>query len=399
MRSPEPIGWYGRSAVKRRIDSRSQAVAISDETPGNSSQENLAPTARTAPQRNKRGLLLWGALLLLIGAGLEAAAIAVWDTTTWPDVLVSVGAGAILAGFVMLLEPRLARDVGRAAGAMSADVAATTATEVATRVAEDRTRDLDERLSRVESAADIQDRVHVRIDEEAADRASRLRTEPTFTNVAAVFQDADDRSLFSEVWVKCGTQRSYLLEFEHRRYFRDGTLSHESVVMRLGKAAESEALLTPGTRLSTFAVVASVEWQSEESFEDAYRRFVREGDRNNQPVREVDFATAFAELARGYELMHRSRTATSRAARRPSEKLVLLVNDEWAITCDSQGRRLLEGLQPHPAPNTTTFLTSTAAQAPPLPTGYDASLWNEALFYAQYFPSIERPPSPPPRWR
>ena len=226
---------------------------------------------------------------------------------------------------------------------MSADVAATTATEVATRVAEDRTRDLDERLSRVESAADIQDRVHVRIDEEAADRASRLRTEPTFTNVAAVFQDADDRDLFSEVWVKCGTQRSYLLEFEHRRYFRDGTFSHESVVMRLGKAAESEALLTPGTRHPTFAVVAFVEWRSEESFEDAYRRFVREGDRNNEAVRELDFATTFEELARSFELMHRSRTAASRAERCPSEQLVFLVNVEWAITRDSQGRRLLEG--------------------------------------------------------
>ena len=372
---------------------------MSDETSGESSQENLGLTALTAPQRSKRGLLLWGSLLLLIGIGLEVATIVVWDTTTWPEVLVSVGAGALLAGFVMILEPRLARDVGRAAGAMSADVAASTATEVATRVAEDRTRDLDERLSRVESAADIQNRVHVKLDDDAASRASRLRAEPTFANVAAVFEDARDRGLFGELWVKCGTKKSYLLEFGHGRLFQGRTFSLESMFMRLGQTTENEAVLTPGARRLTFAVVAFVEWRSEESFEDAYRRFVREGDRNNQPVREVDVATAFDEFARSYELMHRSRTATSRAARRPSEQLVFLVNDEWAITRDSQGRRLLEGLHPHPAPNTTTFLTSTAAQTPPLPTGYDASLWNEALFYAQYFPSIERPRSPPLGWR
>ena len=47
----------------------------------------------------------------------------------------SVGAGALLAGFVMFLKPRLVRDVGQAASTATADLVASTATEVAARIA------------------------------------------------------------------------------------------------------------------------------------------------------------------------------------------------------------------------------------------------------------------------
>ena len=174
---------------------------------------------------------------------------------------------------------------------------------------------------------------------------------------------------------------------------------YERVPIDLGQAAELEGPLGQGTRHPTLVSVTSVEWRSEESFEHAYQGVLRDGDRNNPPAREVDFATAFDELARSYELMHQSRTARGQAARRPSEVLVFLVNDQWAITRDSVGQRLLEGLHPHLAPNTMTIPRSTTAQSPARPADYDATLWDEALFYAQYFPSIERPPGTPLPWR
>ena len=109
---------------------------MSDETISENPLTGHPPAGLPAPQRSRRRLMLWGGALLACGAGLETVAIVVWGTERCPEVLVSVGAGVLLAGVVMLLEPRLARDVGRAAGAASADLAATTATDVATRVAE-----------------------------------------------------------------------------------------------------------------------------------------------------------------------------------------------------------------------------------------------------------------------
>ena len=208
------------------------------------------------------------------------------------------------------------RDVGRAAGAASADLAATTATDVATRVAEDRTRDLEERLSRGESAADIQDRVHTKLDDDAAGRAGRLRAEPTFVNIAEMLEDADSRSLCSDLWVKCGTDKSFLLQFEYARSFRGGLPSHESVFVRLGKMTTHTPLLLAGQRFGMIDLVAHVDWRSDQSFEHAYQQFVLDCERTSQPVRDIDFGTALDELANSYEVMHRARTAPSPAARR-----------------------------------------------------------------------------------
>ena len=360
-----------------------------DETASESPPTDHKPAGARAPQRSRRRLALWGGGLLALGAGLEATAVAVWGTDRWPEVLVSVGAGVLLAGFVMLIEPRLARDVGRAAGAASADLAATTATDVATRVAEDRTRGLEERISRVESAGDIQNRVHTRLDDEAAGRASRVRSEPTFRNVADILHDADSRSLFRGLWVKCGTRESFLLQFGYGTVHPAAAPSYTSVFVSLGNVGVRPQSLHPGRDVDEISQVAHVEWRSDQPFEEVYEQFVVACGQTHQPARDIKFDVAFHELANSYEVMHRARTATSETARRPVGSLVLLVNEDWAITSEHQGPRRLEGLHADHGHDTTTITTVEATQNPTRPTGYDAQRWEEALYYARYFRAIE----------
>lgn len=126
--------------------------------------------------------------LALAGVALAVLALSGWGSGRWPDVFVSVGAGALLAGFVMFLEPQLVRDVKRAAS--------TTATEAATREVEARTSGLDERLRRVERLSDVQERVHGKRRQEAAQLADRLRGVPDYEDVFA--SNADIADLVSE---------------------------------------------------------------------------------------------------------------------------------------------------------------------------------------------------------
>ena len=104
-------------------------------------------------QFSKSRATFWGSFLGAVGLALEAVAVAGWGPGQWPDVFVSVGAGALLAGFVMFLEPRLVRDVQRATR--------TTARQEAAREARNQIRGIDERVSRLESISEIQD--HVRM--------------------------------------------------------------------------------------------------------------------------------------------------------------------------------------------------------------------------------------------
>ena len=302
--------------------------------------------------------------------------------------LISVGAGALLAGFVMLIEPVLARDVGRAAGAATAEVAESAATEVAARIAEDRTRQLDERLSRVEGIRDIQDQVHSQRDREATQLAQRLRGVPEYSDLTALFSDANLRGLFHHLWLKCGTNRALLLNFTPMEVRRgDGLYLGWHISMTLGRAL-SHPQVSPGvsdhfgTNLET--VLAS-EWMPEESFATAYRRFTDACQRANQPIGDMDFATALGSLASSYEMMGRSRNSAVDNTARLEGNLTLLVNDEWAITWGEHGSHMLEGLLDDQGYLVWPLIEHEDTDRDACPEGYTMACWEEALFYAPSF--------------
>ena len=356
---------------------------VTDQTP--SVSPSPAASAATT-QVSKFRATFWGSFLGAAGLALEAAAVAGWGTGRWPDVFVSVGAGALLAGFVMFLEPRLVRDVQRATS--------TTARQEAAHEARNRTRELDERLSRLESISEVQDQVRKRRHHEAAQRTERVRATPDYGDVEAMLADADSRELFSQLWLKCGTNKNLLLSFRRMEGWRGtGEYVGRSIHVTLGSTTARPTLPVGiqesrdnymESRYNYMDTVVHSEWRPSETFEDAYRRFHEQCERSNVSADAIDFAAAFASLADSYGLMVNSRNSDEEAALRLARWLTLRVNDEWVVT-DNGRRHLLEELLSNHVYHSWPLAADGGTDGGPCPPGYDPALWEDALFYAQRF--------------
>ena len=85
-----------------------------NETTAHVPTRTTANAEHPAGERANRKAFWWRAALPAIGVGLLAVAVTVVTATIWSTVLVSIGASALVAGLVMMLQLRLARDAGRA---------------------------------------------------------------------------------------------------------------------------------------------------------------------------------------------------------------------------------------------------------------------------------------------
>ena len=337
-----------------------------------------------ASQPSKPKATFFGFALIALGLALEGLALAGWGdqwrSGRWPDILVSVGAGALLAGFVMFLEPRLVRDVKRATR--------TTAAEAAAREVTNRTREINERLTRLEGTRDIQDRVHLRRSREASRLAERLRAAPDYNDVDAVLDDGEARGMFGPLWLKCGPNRDLLARFSRVEMRRgDGPYLGWRIHAAVGRITQRRQL-PPGVQENLDAyvnTVATTEWFPHEPLEAFLERFDQTRARVNLRRADVDPATAFDSLADSHELMENQRNSDEDTRTRPTGPLMLRVNDQWAITYSGHGTYVLAGLL-----NDLTFTRwpLVADDGTPIdscPTGHSAHLWEEARFYARGF--------------
>ena len=340
---------------------------------------------------------LWGIVLVSVGIVLEVLALVGWGKGRWADVYVSVGARAMLAGFVMFLEPRLVRDVGRATSKATADLVARKVTEAAAHEVETRTREFDERLSRVESLRDVQDRVRRERDREATRLADRLRGVPDYQDVFDLLSDADSRGLFARLWLRCGPDQSLLLNFKRAELTRgDGVYLGWRIFVTLAKTTV-RPVLPAGVleRPDVFMeLVVNSEWRPNESFEDAYRRFDEAWERANRSRGSIDFDSAISSLIKSYETAVDSRSSDGDDSVRLIGRLTLLANDQWAITAEGSGlgvpgpvfeRHRLEGLLGGFAYDRWPLAAEDGTRVISCPEGYDPSLWEDALFYAERF--------------
>lgn len=346
-----------------------------------SSLPDRSPEAGT-PETSKPKATFFGFALIVLGLALEGLALAgwgaEWGSGKWPDVLVSVGAGALLAGFVMFLEPRLVRDVKRATR--------TSAAEAAAREVTNRTREIDERLTRLEGTRDIQDRVHQRRSREASRLAERLRAAPDYSDVDAVLADGEARGMFGPLWLKCGPNRGLLVQFNRVETWRgDGQYLGWQIHATVGRTTPRPPL-PPGVQenLDSYVdTVARTEWLPDEPLEAFLERFDQTRARVSLSRADVDLATAFDSLADSHELMENQRNSEAGTSIRLSGPLMLRVNDQWAITYGGQGAYILEGLLGEMTFTQWPPAASDGASGDIRPVGYDAPQWEEARFYAR----------------
>lgn len=297
----------------------------------------------------------------------------------------------------MFLEPRLVRDVRRATSKATADLVARKVTEAAAHEVETRTRELDERLSRVESLRDVQDRVRRERDREATRLASRLRGVPDYEDVFDLLSDADSRGLFARLWLRCGLNRSLLLNVERAELTRgDGVYLGWRILVTLARTTVRPSLPegVQENRNAFMKPVVNSEWRPNESFEDAYKRFDEACERANRYAGTIDFDSATTSLIKSYETAIGSRSSDGDDSVRLIGRLKLLVNDQWAITAEGSGlgfpgpkfeRHRLEGLLGGFTYDRGPLAAEDGTKVISRPEGYDPSLWEDALYYAERF--------------
>lgn len=337
-------------------------------------------------QPNKRRATGWGLGLFAVGLTMEVGGLMNWGGGRWPDMLVSVGAGSLLAGFVMYLEPRLARDVGLIASRESANIAKSKAAEVASEIANERAQELSDRLSKIESVKDIQDRVQMKRKDDATILSERLSGVPEYSDIDAIITDALSKDMFEELWLQCSTDRTLLLRFTRldpwagpREY------SKPRLFVTLGRTT-TRKLLPVGVREDPSVFVedlVTTQWWADESFEDFYNNFVEDCIQANQSPQGIEFNFAFSSLAASYEVMTSSRNSPANDPLRLSAPLTYLVNDQWAITNTGFGTHALEGLLS--GHKYDSWPIAAEDEAGSLPEQYDEYLWEQALFYAERF--------------
>ena len=335
--------------------------------------------------------------MVSVGIVLEVLALAGWGEGRWPDVMVSVGAGALLAGFVMFLEPRLVRDVRRATSKATAELLSTQVTEAAAHEVEIRTRGIAERLSRVEKLRDVQDRVRKQRDLEATRLADGLMGVPGYEDMFKLLRDANSRGLFTDLWLRCGPNRNLLLNFKPVDLTRGDAVSLGWRIFVTLARTTARPVLPPGVQESCNAHMETVvhsEWRPQESFEDAYRLFDKACERAETNAGKIDFDLALTSLIRSYRVVLEARSSDDENGTRIKGRLTLLVNDEWAITCERPDfyapgpvfeQYRLEGLLGGPAYDSWPLAAEEGTRIRSCPEGYDPSLWEDALFYAELF--------------
>ena len=226
---------------------------------------------------------------------------------------------------------------------------------------------------------------------------------PDYQDVFALLTDASSRSLFRTLWLRCGSDKSLLLNFTTAEMTRgDGLYVGWRILIMLSRLTNQPSRVAPRRRMRDVENVAEYvadpivhsEWLPGESFEDAYRRFNESCERANVNARDVDFDEARARLVDSYETMVRSRYGGEDGSVRLGGSLALMVNDQWAVTFEAtvmgiygpqDGVHRLERLLDGQLYTTWPLVAADSGAAESCPEGYDTSYWEDALFYAQRF--------------
>lgn len=306
----------------------------------------------THHRTQKQMATIWG--VLLIAAGLVSLGASLVGRAGWPEAGISIGTGAMVAGFVLMLEPRLVRDVSEAAGTVATTTAEKKATEVATRIVDESTAEMRERIEQLEGIQELQERVEADRQAEVAELIRKVGVHPDFESTAQLLGAARGKDLFSALQLKTGVDTEILMNMTLVPW------DWEDDAIRI--------------ELSSFGVEgrsAQAYWEIGQTIEQAWNACLDACEREAVPTSDIDLATAFGSLASSYGAMIEARRRDLDDPARLRGRLRILVNDEWAITDVGLESRITDFHLPW-YPNETYSC----------PGDHDAALWEEALLWA-----------------
>ena len=243
------------------------------------------------------------------------------DKSGWASVLVNLGTTLVLVGILAFLEPRLLRRVSKAAG------------DAATAATEQVTRDIAQRLTRLEdldSAADETQRRQRRAADEAV--ADVETGNATASSIGQLVVDGQHERLFDERFrvrtgpdLTCselyflplvdGTPKVVMLFMDFEPIFADTT------------RARSPADLMQAIRKTDSTVV----W-ADQGAHDVGAELIAALHRLNMSSDGFRFGHALKRLTASLQLMREARDAPTGSPKRLKGRLRLMINDDWVLT-------------------------------------------------------------------
>ena len=301
---------------------------------------------------HKKMATIWG--LALITASLAALAVSLVGSATWPEAGISIGTGGIMAGFVLLLEPRLVRDVGEAAGTAATATAERTATEVATRLLDESTTEMRERIEHLEGLRELQQRVEADREAATTELIKSVSEHPDFESTARLLREAREKDFFSDLQLRSGDDTTILMNMTLISWNWD-----------------DDAIRVVISPFGIEGGPAQIEWEYGTTIGEAWGACLDACERKAVPTSRIDLVAVFESLASSYNAMTEARRSAADSPGRLQGKLRLLVNDEWAITDIGLESRI-----------SSFHLRWYPDETHACPRDHDEELWGEAIFYA-----------------
>ena len=331
------------------------------QTPNGASRSGAAEGAQPQSPPNgkatrfgahKKMATIWG--LALITAGLASLTASLVRSSAWAEAGISIGTGGVMAGFVLLLEPRLVRDVGKAAGTAATATAEQTATEVATRLVDGSTTEMRERIEHLEGLRELQQRLEAGREAATTELIKKVSEQPDFESTARLLRQAGDKDLFGDLQLRSGDDTTTLVNLTLTSW------NWEDDAIRLA--------------ISPFDIEgdpAQIEWQYGVTIGEAWGACLDACERKAVPTSGIDLAAVFKSLASSYNAMIQARRSAADSPGRLQGRLRLLVNDEWAVTDMGLESRI-----------SSFHLPWYPDETHACPRDHDEALWEEAIFYA-----------------
>ena len=335
--------------------------------------ESLGMASSEASRRHahKKAATIWGSVL--IGTGLLALAGSLLRAMSWAEAGISIGTGLVMAGVVFVLEPRFVRDIGEVAGKAAIRV-------VDERV-DERTAELTERVEHLESLRALQDRVTANRQSAESALLDKVREQPDFESTAELLEKAQDQRLFSDLRLRTGSDRETLMSMTWERASPDVLRALDEFAMSEEyEYLDADLLIGDHILLHVFSLTGEASsarspWSPTQTMTEAWNAFLDACGREGVPATSIDLVTVFEALAASYEAMIDSRRSPPGDPRKIQGRLILLVNDEWAIT-DA-------GLESRVASYSSQSCPEEGERSP---AGHDEQLWQEAV---SYWPVVE----------
>ena len=261
----------------------------------------------------------WGIAILLVGVVLVLLGW-LWEGT-WEDVFIEVGAAAGVGGIVLLFKPRLMRQVKEqateAGAAVAEDIASTKAEAI------------EQRLVKLESISDIQARERDRLQEETERVIAAVDADASVPNLIDLLEQASQQSLFAEsFFIKTSEVLGQpLFQVSHGIYTVD-----PEVIRMLSWDILAEVESYTGARTYESIEEPGVRWLDNVDFAEFVREVYSVFTRANLPSDSLSLENSILHLQESHRLMVEARQAPEGSSTRLNGKLVLLINNEWALT-------------------------------------------------------------------